>query len=134
MTFEEFEKKYEDFWTYPYISGSGRSYKTDQTKPRLETSWTVGGMTGGSCWGTEADQSVSADDEPEMHDLDKILEETAPALTFLQYKSICRLLKTVDSTESEYYGNYYDKRTKWIDARELFEALVKMGYVQESGS
>lgn len=91
--------------------------------------WRVGGMTGGSCWGTHADQSVSADDEPDYNGLDALLEEVCPNLTFLQYRKISALEEVLEYTVSEYYGNYYEYKRAVISVRALYELLSELNYV-----
>lgn len=89
--------------------------------------WTVGGMAGGSCWGEDANRSVSAEEEPEFEYLDVILSIFCPNITFLNYKQkILPLIKTEDYTQNEYYGNYYDKRRKVIFLDELYEVVKEL--------
>ena len=90
----------------------------------ISIDWTIGGMTGGSCWGNSADTARTADPEPEFEDLDKILAEICPNISFLQYKRLCQaVIKTKDQTEGGYYGNYHEKRIKSFSVAELEEYL-----------
>ncbi len=90
----------------------------------ISVDWTIGGVTGGDCWGSDADISITADPEPEFEDLDKILAEVCPNISFLQYKRLCQaIIKTKDWTEAGYYGNYYEKRIKSFSIAELEEYL-----------
>jgi len=90
----------------------------------ISVDWTIGGLTGGSCWGSSADTARTADPEPEFEDLDKILAEICPNISFLQYKRLCQaVIKTKDQTENGYYGNYYEKRIKSFSIAELEEYL-----------
>jgi len=90
----------------------------------ISVDWTIGGLTGGSCWGGSADTARTADPEPEFEDLDKILAEICPNISFLQYKRLCQaIIKTKDWTEAGYYGNYYEKRIKSFSIAELEEYL-----------
>ena len=132
MTFEDFIKEFKDEFSHPYIEERGvkpYNWKKDKTRWVMDAEWTTGGMTGGNCWGSDANQSVDADDEPELEGLDRVLEKVAPTLTYLHYRKICKLLTTRDHTEYEYYGNYYHKRTKMLDARQLYDMLVELGYI-----
>ena len=90
----------------------------------ISIDWTIGGMTGGNCWGNSADTARTADPEPEFEDLDKILAEICPNISFLQYKRLCQaVIKTKDQTEGGYYGNYYETRIKSFSVAELEEYL-----------
>ena len=90
----------------------------------ISVDWTIGGITGGSCWGTSADNPVTADPEPEFEELDKILAEICPNISFLQYKRLCQaVIKTKEETENCYYGNYYEKRIKSFSIAELEKYL-----------
>lgn len=139
MTFKQFIEKFDDYWSYPYKAKQKDNYnlpyeqRIDKTKPRLEVSWTTGGACGGNCWNDNPPEShmLSAEPEPEMENLDKILQEVAPNLTYLQYRMISGLLKRDEHTEWEYYGNYTNSAEKSLDARELYDTLVMMGYLQE---
>lgn len=87
---------------------------------KLEIDWTTGGMTGGSCWGDDANQAVEAEPEPEFSDLDKVLEVLCPNISFLQYKKLCAEVVERDSdTNHEYYGNYYYKGIKRVHLKKL---------------
>lgn len=90
----------------------------------ISVDWTIGGITGGDCWGSDADIPRTADPEPEFEDLDKILAEVCPNISFLQYKRLCQaVIKTKEETENCYYGNYYEKRIKSFSIAELEEYL-----------
>lgn len=89
-------------------------------EPRIFIKWTIGGMTGGSCWGSRADEPVIAEQEPEFESLDKIIEELCPNITFLQYRRLCQtLIKEEQDSDYYYYGNYREKRIKSIILDEL---------------
>ncbi len=90
----------------------------------ISVDWTIGGITGGDCWGSDADIPRTADPEPEFEDLDKILAEVCPNISFLQYKRLCQaVIKTKEETENCYYGNYYEKRIKSFSIADLEEYL-----------
>lgn len=101
-------------------------YRDEPAKPEryyIEVSWTTGGMTGGSCWGGEH-RAVDPDMPEELVDLDKILALVCPNISFLQYKALCAtLVKTESYTDSEYYGNYYNKIKKILFIDDLYSYL-----------
>lgn len=87
-------------------------------------SWVVGGLTGGNCWGGEADMPVTADEEPDG-DLDEFLTLICPDLTFMQYRRLMKsdVLEYETKSQSEYYGNYTDYRYRTINLDKLYQAL-----------
>ena len=95
-----------------------------------QVEWVTGGLTGGNCWGDNADQSVSSDPEPELELLDQFLEVICPALTLRQYRELTATVVNRDSyTDYEYYGNYTTKGTKTISYRDLYNEMVKRGLI-----
>ena len=121
-------------YSFPYRRARYRETLPAQ-KPednQIEVSWTSGGLSGGSCWGTAADQPVRAEAEPDLEDLDKLLEALKPDLTFLQYKALVKeLVLTTEHTETEYYGNYYEKKTKSVNLKSLYEYFRKQGWIND---
>jgi hypothetical protein len=96
----------------------------------LKESWLTGGQCGGSCWDTgdeDPHESVSAVKEPELVDLFTVLEAFVPELSFLKARKLMDLIKYDAYTKSEYYGNYYTYGVKYVDLKELYEALNEMG-------
>lgn len=98
----------------------------DDGKLRSER-WCTGG-TYGNCWNDH--KGVVDPDEPkEFIELDSLLEQICPGLTFLQYKKILRLcVTTEENREGDYYGGacYY---TNWVcDMKELYKQLNEFGY------
>lgn len=98
--------------------------------PSILEYWRIGGITGGNCWGDEANESVSADDEPDYAGLDELLLEIAPNTTFLQYKKMLSAEQTYEYTEYEYYGNRYYYKVKYIRIKDLYDILKKFGHVK----
>jgi hypothetical protein len=94
----------------------------------LQATWTIGGTTGGNCWGGEANQSVTPDDEPDDVALDAILEKVCPSLTFLQYRKLMRagLYEISDEYLREYYGNSTEERTRTLKLDVLYNTLKEI--------
>lgn len=91
--------------------------------------WVTGGVTGGSCWGTDANEAVYPEDEPELTMLDEILKKQFPNITYLQYRKLAKTANLVVIhrwEDREYYGNYYTKSSKMLDLDVLWEALEKL--------
>lgn len=88
-------------------------------------SWITGGRAGGSCWGSNADEAVEAEPEPDDIFLDELLMAFCPDLTFLEYRKLMRseIYRNESFERREYYGNYTSgmKSTLLLDA--LYKAL-----------
>jgi hypothetical protein len=91
----------------------------------LEATWTTGGMSGGSCWGDDANYPVDAEPEPDDTTVDTILERVAPSLTFLQYRKLMRadLYERTNGVQNEYYGNYTTWTRRTLKLRTFYAAL-----------
>ena len=89
--------------------------------------WTIGGLSGGSCWGTER-YAITADPEPEFIDLDEILAEVAPEISYLEYKKLLRKVDACDTTttDHDYYGNHTDDAIKAINIKNLYDSLAEL--------
>jgi len=90
--------------------------------------WTIGGVTGNSCWGTEA-RPRNGEPEPDFVVLEKILSKVCKDISFLEYKA---LLRNVDMREdygqddADYYGNYSEQCIKAINVKKLYDCLREM--------
>jgi len=92
----------------------------------VEETWTMGGLTGGSCWSADdgADTPVDPDPEPELGGLDKLLEIFYPNITYLQYKKlVAEIVQRETYRQSEYYGNCYVKGVKKFNIDVLCDYL-----------
>ncbi len=135
MTYEQFLEAFKEMWDYPYMATYGKdAHKKNMAKPRLEVTWTTGGGTGGNCYDNATPESypVDAEEEPEFQDLDRMLEQICPGITYLQYRKLGPLMKSEDHREHQYYGNYYDRRTKFVEALDLYGKLVELGFIEEA--
>jgi hypothetical protein len=106
-------------------------YQNPKNAPEyLKIKWVIGGLTGGSPWGTEH-HARTADPEPDFIYLDEILEDVSPSITFLQYKKLVKsLVKTEEYILDDYYGNYTEYMSKKINLRELYEYLKNNGLIK----
>jgi hypothetical protein len=127
----EFAQKKCNYFTTEPIHISGRRYchyqedTPAQETPAVYIQWQTGGMSGGSCWGTEA-TPCGGEEKPDFKDLDTILEHFTPKITFLQYKKLDKLIKETEHSVSEYYGNYSDYKRNYIILKELYETLKEL--------
>jgi len=93
----------------------------------LYNKWCSGGVSGGSCWGNDGHYAVEGESEPEFTDLDNILNEICPNITYLQYKKlISKVIKEDSYTENEYYGNSSTYSYKTVLLKDLYEALKEL--------
>lgn len=94
----------------------------------ISVTWTLGGMTGGSCWGDRADRPVEPEPEPPLSDLDDILELICPEMTFLKYRRIVNRVVVIgtEGGGGDYYGNYSSYGKKSVDFNDLYDALVEV--------
>lgn len=86
-------------------------------------SWCNGGSWA-DCWGNCG--SVGSDEKPEgMDELDKILENICPNITFLQYKGIMRECVYIDDfTDGDYYGGVTHHNRYVLKFGSLYEYLI----------
>ncbi len=96
----------------------------------LSVTWTVGGVTGNSCWGSDP-RPVSGEPEPDFEELDCLLEALCPEIRYLQYKKLVQsVVQTRDHANPDYYGNYTDLRTKFVSLTEVCRYLESRGLVK----
>lgn len=98
---------------------------------KLKVEWLTGGAWGGNCWDDSDPSSYGPepDPEPELEQLDTILEKVAPTIGFLQYKTLMQKVKRDARTEYEYYGNHTSYGIKEILVEDIWEFLQEKGYV-----
>lgn len=125
----EFEKNHPDKW-FSERDNFQPLYDAEKSLTQLLTSGYIGycvrtgGNSGGSCYGGEA--SYQAEDNPQFNNdyLDKILESIAPEVTYLTYRKIEKsIIKTMEYTQSEYYGNNDIYHVQLIPIVPLIEML-----------
>jgi hypothetical protein len=123
MTFEE---------KYPTLEEFVKAVKTLTNEYEvplgLYNQWNVDGASGGSCWGDPATR-ITPDPEPDFTDLDAILEETYPEISYLKHKALMRKdIFEIDSGEyQEYYGNWTAYKRKTLNLDNLYDALIELG-------
>ena len=126
MEYEEFIKKIEKLGVY-IISNEPWGNDKKSNNYYIYESWTAGGVMGGSCWSdSKADQPVEPELEPELSELDIILEAICPSIPFLTYKIMSsKIVKRETKNEGDYYGNSTIKGYKYVNLRELYDFLVE---------
>lgn len=90
----------------------------------LSVEWTTGGMTGGSRWRkVRPIPSYDIEKPPEFNVLEEMLQELCPNITLKEYRTILNdgNVKVSRSwTDTEYYGNYYERESITIDLEALW--------------
>ena len=94
-------------------------------EPVVYMRWTTGGVTGGSCWGTES-YNREADKKPDFKALEETLRELKPDISFLDYRKVSELIISTDEFEREYYGNTREWGIEYVVLSELEELLTNL--------
>lgn len=106
----------------------GRVYVWEDGKMRSQK-WCTGGAYG-SCWGDKL-SPVTPDEQPEFDELDSLLADICPNITFLQYKKLMRgCVEIEESRESDYYGGGCTYNRYVCDIKRLYEILEEFGYTK----
>lgn len=112
-------------------------YVTDYKKRKnvIVATWSLGGMTGASCYDTSEKparmRSLSVEIEPEFECLDRILELFCPEITFIQYKTlVSKVIERFEEGSSDFYGNTDKTGVKVIDMRRLYDRLIEKGFLK----
>lgn len=102
----------------------GRIYVWEDGKIRSQK-WCTGGAYG-SCWHDKL-SPVTPDPQPEFEELDDLLADLCPNVTFLQYKKIMRECVTIEeSSESDYYGGGCTYSRYVCDMKTLYQTLENL--------
>ena len=88
----------------------------------IYTRYEVGGMTGGHYEGRMARPYTEEPPENKFEVLDVVLEIIKPAINYLQYKKVLRLIRTHVDTEDKCYGNSTDWKIEYI----VFSELIRL--------
>jgi len=113
---------------------SGKLLKEINLDDCILEKWVEGGLDGGNCWNEGDHYPISGEKEPPFTELDNILEQVCPKITYLEYrKLLCgltpELIEYDSHTVGEYYGNYTTYGYKKVVLRRLWERLKGLGLV-----
>ena len=113
----ELKPDWERYWRSRKYHDDGKLYSM---------SWCTGGCWN-DCWGGSS--PVTPEDPYEFTELEELLEQIAPNITFLQFKRIQReCVSTHTSYESDYYGGGVHRCQWTCDLEKLYEILHEYGY------
>jgi hypothetical protein len=98
----------------------------------LRVEWSTGGVSGGSCWDSSDPHPYTSNEPPaELTELDAILENFHPNVSFIQYKNLLNtLVEHGTRHENEYYGNSTDYRWKKIELEKLYDYMKEKGWLE----
>lgn len=89
----------------------------------------TGGAKGGGCFGGAAEE-YSSNESLDTSDLDDILTEVCPQISFLKYKVLMKELDkrafSGEQSHYEYYGNRNDYKYKIILIKDLEDCIEKV--------
>ena len=86
--------------------------------------WTVGGSRGGNCWDDTPSREYASDRKPgELLSLDAIFQGICPAISYLAFRRLEKLVKSGQRSEDEYYGNRTDYEFSYVSLRDLYDFL-----------
>jgi hypothetical protein len=88
----------------------------------------IGGMSGGSCWGSRAESYTLERGPCELLLLDALLEQVAPSMSFLHYRALLREVQQGTYTQREYYGNRTDYAYVYLPLSTIAARLEGWGY------
>lgn len=108
---------YSGIWEEPF------GVPNDEKRLLIYSRYESGGYSGGSCWGNEARAYSKTMPKNHMKILDLVLEKVCPNLTYLEYKSISRLIQSNEKTEYEYYGNSTNFIVEYLPLDDLYKHL-----------
>lgn len=91
------------------------------TNAIVSPAWRTGGITGGSCWGGEANRSVEGEEMPAW--LEEFLEMIAPETSFLKFRRLQQKCTRYTYTENEYYGNSTDYAFQVLTVSDILAVL-----------
>lgn len=147
MPFEEFEEVFNRYAsTLPY--GYTRDFCREWNKPKVEnpnknkkflwievqivrTRPASGYSETGETIRTETNINIDEKDVPE---LDLLIEELFPDISFMRYKNLNRRIQWVKETNhvNNYYGDSEDNEIKYVDAEHLYSIFCEIGLIERS--
>jgi len=112
---------------------AGKKLKDINLDDYILVKWVTGGQEGGNCWNNNH-YAIMPHEEPSFDELDVILEQAAPDLSYLHYRKLIysvtpKLIEYGSYTEHEYYGNYTVYGIKKVHLRTLWERLQGLGAI-----
>jgi hypothetical protein len=109
-----------------------KKYNINYDKNGINSSnyWSNGGSYG-NCW-NDSMGTTDADDPEEPTNLDEIIMEVCPNISYLQYKEIKkRCLTSRTWTEGDYYGGS-NSYSQWdVNIENLYKILIELNIITE---
>lgn len=102
----------------------------DEENRTLNKRWIVGcKQNGDGDYDCDELTPRPAEPEPEFLALNKLLMSLSPALTFIEYQSITKLILIDEIEEYEYYGNTVEYMVKYIKLEDLYNLLTSYKHI-----
>lgn len=130
MNREEFQEIVDRIAGKQFFSGKRRYDGEYRSRTVLIVKWETGGVSGGSCWEDSNPQPYYTNNpEPDFSDLDDILKEVCPNISFFQYKELCKNIIYGSEIDYEYYGNHTEYSKKSISVDDIWNFLTENALV-----
>lgn len=97
--------------------------RSSDFKGFISESWSLGGMTGGDCWNSGANQVIYEEDEKEFTTLDNFLKDCLPSFSDSDKEGLSSYIEEQTYNVYESYGNYELKRIKYITYENLINFI-----------
>jgi hypothetical protein len=113
------EKHYNKYWSQKL-----------ETDVMISEEWNVGGTV---CDYTGGEYKVTPEDQPtSFEELDDLLLEIAPKVSFLEYKKIMNTCVTIEEDDDyDYYGGCVHRKFYCCKLDLLFSLLKEFGYLED---
>lgn len=95
-------------------------------EPVIMSRYVKSGYSGGSCCGDKPTYFTKELPKDHLQVLDLVLQELCPKISYLQYKSISRLIHSNEETDWNYYGNTDDWYCEYIILSELEKFIEQL--------
>lgn len=129
MSFEKFEEIFNEFSTVCY------KFRHDNPVKYIWDSVDIGGSSGGNCWGGKSTNYSTgrSENDIKLKNFDNLIERLFPEISFIRYKKLINNVnfhtRNCDSYV-DYYGNYSETLIKYISAKDLYDSLITLDFLE----
>lgn len=117
MTFNEFLEKAKK-------AGVNIDMSKQPGSPIISVHWTIGGVSGGNCWGEGGHYAVEGEAEPEFESFENLVLYFVPNISFADFNKLKqKVMYTRTWTENEYYGNSTSYAEKYAYLKDIYKHL-----------
>jgi hypothetical protein len=131
MSFKDFEEIFNEFSSICY------KFRHDDRVKYIWDSVDIGGSSGGSCWGGQSTNYSTglSENDIKLKNFDDLIERLFPDISFMRYKKLINNVnfQTRNSNSyGDYYGNYSETLIKYISAKDLYDSLIALDFLETS--